>query len=145
RSFADAQAACLARTGLADGAHWSPADDEAQTVNDIERHWFVIARSDAVKSKPARVELFGRRWAVARSVDGAVMAVEDRCPHRHAPLSQGTLTAEGLRCPYHGWTFGRSGNCTRIPGWPAGDPSPDIRIPALAIAERDGLVWAAAQ
>lgn len=111
----------------------------------IERHWFVIARSDAVQSKPARIELFGRRWAVARGADGAVLAIEDRCPHRHAPLSQGTLTAEGLRCPYHGWTFARSGSCVRIPGWPAGDPSPDIRIPALAIAERDGLVWAAAQ
>lgn len=117
----------------------------AEWPKNVERHWFVVARSDAVRAKPQRVTLFGRRWAVARSEDGAVMAVEDRCPHRHAPLSEGHLTAEGLRCPYHGWTFSRSGSRVHIPGWPAGQPSPDVRVPTLAIVERDGLVWGAAQ
>ena len=111
----------------------------------IERHWFVIARSDAVNAQPASVTLFGRRWAVARSADGAVLAVEDRCPHRHAPLSAGRMTEQGLRCPYHGWTFSRSGSCVHIPGWPADQASPEVRIPTLAIVEHDGLVWGAAQ
>jgi phenylpropionate dioxygenase-like ring-hydroxylating dioxygenase large terminal subunit len=111
----------------------------------MQRHWFAIARSDAVRAKPQRITLFGRRWAVARSADGAVLAVEDRCPHRHAPLSAGRMTDDGLRCPYHGWTFSRSGSCVRIPGWPAGQSAPEVRIPTLTIVERDGLVWGAAQ
>lgn len=111
----------------------------------IDRHWFVIARSDAVRPEPARITMFGRRWALARELDGAVLAVEDRCPHRHAPLSAGRMTQAGLRCPYHGWTFSRSGRCVRIPGWPTDQPTPEVRVPTLAIVEHDGLVWAATQ
>lgn len=111
----------------------------------FDKHWFAIARSDAVRAQPQRITLFGRRWAVARSADGAVLALEDRCPHRHAPLSAGRMTAAGLRCPYHGWTFGRGGKCVSFPGWPAGQPPPDIRVPTLAIVESVGLVWAAAK
>ncbi len=51
----------------------------------IDRHWFVIARSPAVTSQPHRVTLFGRRWALARDRENKVLVLEDRCPHRHAP------------------------------------------------------------
>ena len=55
------------------------------------------------------------------------VTLEDSCPHRRAPLSQGRLLtgrdpATGeikdtkLECSYHGWTFeGARGNCSRIP------------------------------
>jgi phenylpropionate dioxygenase-like ring-hydroxylating dioxygenase large terminal subunit len=55
------------------------------------------------------------------------------------------MTEEGLRCPYHGWTFGRSGSCVRIPGWPTGQAIPEVRIPTLSVVEHNGLVWAAAR
>jgi phenylpropionate dioxygenase-like ring-hydroxylating dioxygenase large terminal subunit len=43
-------------------------------------------------------------------------ALEDACPHRLAPLSEGRLNARGeLECPYHGWSFEGSGRCTAIP------------------------------
>ncbi len=110
----------------------------------IDRHWFVIAHSGAVTNRPHRVTLFGRRWALARDRENKVLVLEDRCPHRHAPLSAGDMTGEGLRCPYHGWTFNRSGSCVSIPGWPDGDAPPEVRVPSLAVVEHDGLVWAAA-
>ena len=110
----------------------------------IEQNWFAIARSSAVTNRPARLVLFGRRWAIARASDGHVLALEDRCPHRHAPLSAGRMTGEGLQCPYHGWTFSRSGTCVGIPGW-CGDPLPEVRIPTMTLVEHDGLVWGAAR
>jgi phenylpropionate dioxygenase-like ring-hydroxylating dioxygenase large terminal subunit len=40
----------------------------------------------------------------------------DKCPHRLAPLSEGRINEDGLlECPYHGWTFAGSGECTSIP------------------------------
>jgi phenylpropionate dioxygenase-like ring-hydroxylating dioxygenase large terminal subunit len=111
----------------------------------IERHWFVIARSRSITPHPSRVVLFGKRWVLARAADGKVLALEDRCPHRHAPLSAGRMTPFGIECPYHGWTFNGAGACTRMPGWPSGEAVPEVRVPALAIVERDELVWAAAQ
>ncbi|WP_237653814.1 Rieske 2Fe-2S domain-containing protein [Xanthomonas graminis] len=41
--------------------------------------------------------------------------MEDRCPHRHAPLSAGCASGDGLACPYHGWRFGRDGALRAIP------------------------------
>ncbi|HEY9698435.1 MAG TPA: Rieske 2Fe-2S domain-containing protein [Trichocoleus sp.] len=42
--------------------------------------------------------------------------LEDKCPHRLAPLSEGRIAADGLlECPYHGWAFTGEGTCDRIP------------------------------
>lgn len=112
--------------------------------DNMEQNWFAIARGTAVTALPRRVVLFGRRWALARADDGAILAVEDRCPHRHAPLSRGRMTRQGLECPYHGWTFSRSGTCVRIPGW-CGEQPPEVRIPTMTVVEHDGLVWGAAR
>ena len=51
----------------------------------------------------------------------------DRCPHRRAPLSAGTVEDGVLRCPYHGWAFDGSGTCVEIPAL-----GPDARVPARA-------------
>lgn len=42
--------------------------------------------------------------------------MEDRCPHRAAPLSEGRVWTDGtLMCSYHGWRFEGSGACVAIP------------------------------
>ena len=47
--------------------------------------------------------------------------LEDKCPHRLAPLSEGRIAEDGLlECPYHGWAFTAEGACDRIPQQPAG-------------------------
>lgn len=48
--------------------------------------------------------------------DGTVVALEDRCPHRFAPLSLGRLEGDDLRCMYHGLKFAPDGRCIEIPG-----------------------------
>lgn len=47
---------------------------------------------------------------------GEVVALEDRCPHRFAPLSLGRLEGDQLRCMYHGLKFAPDGSCVEIPG-----------------------------
>lgn len=49
--------------------------------------------------------------------DGQTGVLEDRCPHRHAPLSKGQCTGRGVRCPYHGWEFDPHGVCLAVPGY----------------------------
>ncbi len=56
--------------------------------------------------------------AVCLVRDGAtVLAVEDRCPHRDFPLSNGEVVAPGvLECPWHGARFdARTGRCLAGP------------------------------
>ncbi|HLY12631.1 MAG TPA: Rieske (2Fe-2S) protein [Planctomycetota bacterium] len=43
--------------------------------------------------------------AVFRQRDGKVFAVQNRCPHKQGPLSEGVLGAGVVICPFHGHKF----------------------------------------
>jgi phenylpropionate dioxygenase-like ring-hydroxylating dioxygenase large terminal subunit len=107
----------------------------------VRRHWFVVARSNAITSTPLRVFLLGLPIVLVRRDTGVVIALEDRCPHRGVPLSAGRAGPLGLSCKYHGWTFDESGRCTAMPGMIDAASSGDIRVPAYSVMERDGFVW----
>src|SRR6185369_2986965 len=53
--------------------------------------------------------------ALSRTAAGEIVALEDRCCHRFAPLSMGRLEGDELRCMYHGLKFASDGRCTEIP------------------------------
>ena len=38
-------------------------------------------------------------------VGGAILAIENRCPHAGDPLSEGTLAGAIVTCRAHGWKF----------------------------------------
>ena len=41
--------------------------------------------------------------AVFRTARDEVFALEDRCPHKGGPLSQGIVHGTGVSCPLHNW------------------------------------------
>jgi vanillate O-demethylase monooxygenase subunit len=110
------------------------------------RSWFhpVCRSSDVPEGGVTAVRLLGDDWAVAR-VDGQVVAMVDRCPHRFAPLSAGSVVDGTVECPYHGYRFDRAGKCVLIPALGAGAAIPPKAVVpvAAAVAERYGLVWLA--
>ena len=66
-------------------------------------------------------QLFARRICdepivLFRASDSRAIAFEDRCAHRNAPLSKGTLIGDVLRCGYHGLCYDTTGKCVQIPG-----------------------------
>jgi phenylpropionate dioxygenase-like ring-hydroxylating dioxygenase large terminal subunit len=107
----------------------------------ILTHWFVAARSDLVVAKPLAITVLDRPIVLVRFESGSISAFEDRCPHRQVPLSQGRITPNGLECPYHGWTFGSDGRCTRIPGIPPEECKPNVGARTIQVKDIDGLVW----
>lgn len=44
--------------------------------------------------------------ALFRTLDDAVFALEDRCPHKGGPLSQGIVHGHAVTCPLHNWVIG---------------------------------------
>jgi len=109
----------------------------------LARHWYAVARSVEVQGpEPAKVRLLGRDVVLWRDPAGAVVAAPDRCPHREAPLSEGTVEGGCLTCPYHGWVFGEGGRCVRVPSaTPGVPPPPRAHLPTHRCEERYGLVW----
>lgn len=41
--------------------------------------------------------------AVFRTADDRVFALDDRCPHKGGPLSQGIVFGKQVACPLHNW------------------------------------------
>ena len=39
------------------------------------------------------------------NVDGAYYAIDNACPHRGGPLSEGDLDGRVVTCPWHGWVW----------------------------------------
>lgn len=69
--------------------------------------WIRVCRLEEIPQLGARVvKTGGADIAVFRTADDAVFAVEDKCPHKGGPLSQGIVFGHQVTCPLHGWIVG---------------------------------------
>lgn len=68
--------------------------------------WVEIGRIEDIPRRGARcVRTPHGSIAVFRTVDDRIFAIEDRCPHRGGPLSQGIVHAAAVTCPLHNWVI----------------------------------------
>lgn len=107
----------------------------------LHDHWYVAAWCDEVGRAPLARVLLGEMVVLYRTEAGEVVALEDRCPHRNLPLSEGRLVGDELECGYHGLVFDAAGRCTHMPGAESAPSWACVRrYPAI---ERQGwvLVW----
>ncbi len=73
-----------------------------------------------------------------RRPDGTPAALEDRCPHRLAPLSRGRVLEDGIQCGYHGLQFDAAGQCVNNPHGPIPGKA---RVRPFPLVERWGILW----
>ena len=105
--------------------------------------WYPIALSTAVTAGTTRaVHLGGREIMIWRDLGGEAHVWEDRCPHRGMRLSFGFVRENGLSCLYHGWQYGASSSCVRIPAHPDLEVPKTIHATAFPMLEAGGLIWA---
>jgi phenylpropionate dioxygenase-like ring-hydroxylating dioxygenase large terminal subunit len=121
----------------------SVTSDGGATASALLRHWYAACRTtDLRRRQPRAFRLFGRPLVAFRDAQGEAVVLEDRCAHRHAPLSAGRVCEGRLQCPYHGWEYGREGRVLRVPALGAEAALPaGLRGTALPACEQDGLVW----
>lgn len=82
----------------------------------ITNAWYVAAWGHEIGHELNQRWIIGEPLVLYRTQAGEVVALDDRCPHRRASLSKGTLVNDEVQCGYHGITFDCSGACVRIPG-----------------------------
>lgn len=72
-----------------------------------EEGWITVARAEAIAPRKACVIQTGEgKVAVFRAEDGRLHAIEDRCPHRGAALSNGLVyDNDKVACGDHGWSI----------------------------------------
>ena len=83
--------------------------------------------------------ILGEPIVFFRTQDGTPVAFEDRCAHRHLPLSMGKLVGDRLQCHYHGLQYDRTGRCVRIPGQE--QIPPDASVKTYPVVERYHWLW----
>ena len=106
-------------------------------------NWYVAAESaDVVLGKPYGVKMLGCDFVLFRNEDRAVSCLSDVCVHRGASLSRGTCVDGTVACPFHGWRFDGSGQCTKIPSM--GDEfriPPRAKVDSYPVSELYDWVW----
>lgn len=101
--------------------------------------WYVAANSEEVGRGLLGRELLGEPVLLYRRRSGDVVALEDFCPHRSMPLSQGWLADDQVVCRYHGFTFAPSGECVRVPSQEHPPLGAHLRV--FPVREEPPYVW----
>ena len=107
----------------------------------LHNTWYFAAWSDRIEAG----KLFPRTIidtpiVFTRRSDGRVSALDDRCPHRFAPLSMGRIEGDRIVCGYHGLEFDGSGACVRNPH-PSGKIPMAARVRSYPVVEKHSGVW----
>ncbi len=71
--------------------------------------------------------------ALFRTADDRVFALEDRCPHRQGPLSQGIVHGAAVTCPLHNWVIGLESGTVQGPDQGC--------VQTLAVRNEDGRLY----
>jgi phenylpropionate dioxygenase-like ring-hydroxylating dioxygenase large terminal subunit len=118
----------------------------------LRHYWQPVALLDefdpaldpAMAVRPVKaVRVLGQDLVLFRNAEGGYGLLDRDCPHRGADLAYGRNEGDGLRCPFHGWKFDVSGQCTETPGEPAGSKlCSRIRQRSYPLLEKAGTLFA---
>jgi vanillate O-demethylase monooxygenase subunit len=111
---------------------------EAQSF--LMNTWYVAAWDyELAGGKLLERTLLEKPCVLYRGDSGRVVALDNRCAHRGAKLSNGRREGDCVRCMYHGLKFDPSGKCVQIPG--QDNIPPKLGVRSYPVLERDHLVW----
>lgn len=103
--------------------------------------WFIACESRSLRDRPRAATVQDVPLVLFRDGAGRPGALEDRCPHRNAPLTAGRVRGGELQCAYHGWRFDAGGACVAVPGLAGPPEARATRATAFPCVESDGFVW----
>ena len=106
----------------------------------LKNSWYVAGWSKDYQKELRAQMLLGERIVFYRRLDGNPVALEDACPHRKLPLSQGLLQENRVVCGYHGLTFDCTGACVEAPTQRGNIPKRAV-VKSYPVVDRYRLLW----
>ena len=108
----------------------------------LRRYWHPVGCSEEVTNKPRRTKVLGEELLLYRTESGEAVLMQLRCAHRSLALDYGRIEGDGIRCPYHGWLYDKSGQCLEQPAEPDGSSfHAKIKLKTYRTQEVSGLVF----
>ena len=105
----------------------------------VRNAWYIAAWGEELGDAPLARRICNDPIVLFRDRHGRAAALADRCCHRAAPLSLGTVVEDGIQCGYHGLIIDADGCCVKVPGQRL---IPDnARVRSYPLVEKNQLVW----
>jgi phenylpropionate dioxygenase-like ring-hydroxylating dioxygenase large terminal subunit len=121
-------------TGMADAAL-----DAWNNIRAPLNAWYMLGWAKELSAAPIARTILGQELVAWRQGNGLAVALEDRCAHRFAPLSMGTVIDDTIRCPYHGLQYDGAGQCVKQ-FFPRKAPE-NARVRGYPVVEQETILW----
>lgn len=103
-----------------------------------KNRWYIAAFARDLGDEPMQRLILDTPVALYRTSEGKAVAMYGLCPHRYFPLGEGKVDGDALVCNYHGFAFGPTGKCVRIPSQGTGA---GFSQPVYPLVEKGSLLW----
>ncbi|KAL4420675.1 hypothetical protein ABPG75_010331 [Micractinium tetrahymenae] len=113
----------------------------------LKNMWYAAALSSNLGDKPVKTQLCGRDMVLFRDADGKPHCIDNTCPHRGAPLSEGWVEhGKGghscVVCPYHAWALDGNGVLRDVPAAEhKGEWAQRPLVDSWPVEEKGGFIW----
>lgn len=108
---------------------------------DLVNHWYIACLSKELADKPHETVIYDTKIVLFRDENKKVVCLLNKCLHRHSELSKGFVSNGQLHCPYHGWSYDKTGTVTTVPS-EGNNPVKGKRCQkSFPVIEQDGVVW----
>lgn len=98
--------------------------------------WYKVAQIGEIKTGEGKTvePVHGKPIALLNN-NGQFQAIDNTCPHKGGPLSDGTLKDNCVICPWHQWTFNlENGENIR---------NPQIKLRTYLVQIKENEIWIA--
>ncbi len=106
----------------------------------LKNCWYVAGWSKDFNRTLKAETFLGENIVLYRCENGDPVALENACPHRKFPLSEGNLIGDTVECGYHGLTFNCAGACVAAPTQKNQIPRRAV-VRSYPVVDRYRLLW----
>lgn len=107
----------------------------------LRENWYIICLEKEVPKSGLIVRaIYDKEYVLYRNGTD-ISCIENRCSHRMAKLSEGSVSKGHITCPYHGWSYNRNGEVVSIPSEGPHFSCQGRRAKVLEVVIKNGCVW----
>ena len=105
----------------------------------LRNAWYAAGWADDISPTLTHKTILNESIVFYRTSTGEPVAMQNRCPHRFAPLHLGHIVDDTIQCGYHGLQFDCTGKCVVSPFENRVPKS--ARVKRYPLVERHSVAW----
>lgn len=73
--------------------------------------WYPVADKDSLPLREGKRVVWGEYEVALFNLGNEYLAMDNRCPHKNGPLSDGVVAGDAVFCPLHNWKLSLRTGC----------------------------------